>query len=422
MENQPTINIGMIGSVSNGKSSITEKLTGIKTQKYASEKERNITIKLGYANAKIYKCLECDPPDCYQSCQSEIYNLNCKFCDQKMILMKHISIVDNPGHSALMATMLNGSSVMDYSILVESAANSEIALQTKEHLIATNLVGLKNKIVCMNKMDLVKKDIGLEKIKKLQNYLQEIEVTKDSLIVPIVANYGINVDVLCQYICEHIPEPSRDIESSLKMIVVRSFNVNKQEINIEDLQGGVIGGTILRGKVMKNSYVTVYPGLVLPNEDSDKETKWTYTPITSKVISINSEKNNLEYAIPGGLIGIQLDIDPGLTVKDGLVGNIVTFFGENQAKLKVFETIFIEFILLDKTLNTNEIIMINCNSNNTKGKVIKIRKNKMEISLLENPMCLEIGDYITISQMTDKNMSIIGRGKVLDGISSFEKL
>ena len=80
MDNQPTINVGMIGSVSNGKSSITEKLTSIKTQKHSSEKERNITIKLGYANAKIFKCPKCPKPDCYQSAQSEIYEMDCKYC------------------------------------------------------------------------------------------------------------------------------------------------------------------------------------------------------------------------------------------------------------------------------------------------------------------------------------------------------
>ncbi len=419
MENQPTVNIGMIGSVSNGKSSITEKLTGIKTQKYASEKERNITIKLGYANAKIYKCPDCDPPDCYQSCQSEVFNLNCKYCDQKMELKKHISIVDNPGHAALMTTMLNGSSVMDYSILVESAANDKPASQTNEHLMATNLVGLQNKIVCMNKMDLVKKDTGITRIANLQKYLQSIEIAKDSPIVPIVANYGINIDVLCQYICELIPEPIRDLESSLKMIIVRSFNVNKQEIDIQDLQGGVIGGTILRGRINKETYVTIYPGYV--DKNTNDQPKWTYTPLKAKVLSINSEKNNLEFAIPGGLIGVQLDIDPGLTVKDGLVGNLVTFSDEKQADLKVFETIFVEFILIDKAkINESDTVIINCNSNNTKGKVIKMRKNKMEINLLENPLCLELGDYITISQLVDKNIMIVGRGKVLDGISSIK--
>jgi len=426
--NQPTINIGMIGSVSNGKSSITEKITGIKTQKYASEKERNITIKLGYANAKIYKCNTCPEPNCYQSCQSEIFSLNCKFCNENMTLVKHISIVDCPGHLALMATMLNGTSVMDCTILVESASNNGTASQTNEHLMATNLVNLPNKIVCMNKVDLTKKDIALTKIAALKTKLQEFEITKDSPVIPIAANYGINIDVLCQYICEYIPEPIRDLTAVLKMIVVRSFNVNKQEIDVNDLQGGVVGGTIIRGTLNKGITVTIYPGLIDKNSiNSSNSTKWTYTPLKAKVISINSEKNNLEFAIPGGLIGVQLDIDPGLTGKDGLVGNLITLTTNNQTNFKIYETIFVEFSLLDRenlleeTVKPNDDLIINCNSSNTKGKIIKIRKNKMEINLTENPLCLEIGDYITISKVFEKNMIIIGRGTVLDGIVSTEK-
>ena len=427
--NQPTINIGMIGSVSNGKSSITEKITGIKTQKYASEKERNITIKLGYANAKIYKCNTCPEPNCYQSCQSEIFSLNCKFCNENMTLVKHISIVDCPGHLALMATMLNGTSVMDCTILVESASNNGTASQTNEHLMATNLVNLPNKIVCMNKVDLTKKDIALTKIAALKTKLQEFEITKDSPVIPIAANYGINIDVLCQYICEYIPEPIRDLTAVLKMIVVRSFNVNKQEIDVNDLQGGVVGGTIIRGTLNKGITVTIYPGLIDKNSiNSSNSTKWTYTPLKAKVISINSEKNNLEFAIPGGLIGVQLDIDPGLTGKDGLVGNLITLTTNNQTNFKIYETIFVEFSLLDRenlleeTVKPNDDLIINCNSSNTKGKIIKIRKNKMEINLTENPLCLEIGDYITISKVFEKNMIIIGRGTVLDGILSTEKI
>jgi translation initiation factor 2 subunit 3 len=161
--------------------------------------------------------------------------------------------------------------------------------------------------------------------------------------------------------------------------------------------------------------------------NSSNSTKWTYTPLKAKVISINSEKNNLEFAIPGGLIGVQLDIDPGLTGKDGLVGNLITLTTNNQTNFKIYETIFVEFSLLDRenlleeTVKPNDDLIINCNSSNTKGKIIKIRKNKMEINLTENPLCLEIGDYITISKVFEKNMIIIGRGTVLDGIVSTEK-
>lgn len=417
MNDQPTVNVGMIGSVSNGKSSITEKLTGIKTQKYSSEKERNITIKLGYANAKIFQCPDCPKPQCYQSTQSEIYELNCKYCCSEMELKKHISIVDSPGHHSLMATMLNGAAVMDTTILVESVANDGLAFQTSEHLAATDLIDLPNKIVCMNKMDLVKKDVALEKIYALQNELKKYKITKNSPIVPVAANHGLNIDILCQYICETIEEPVRDINASLKMIVVRSFNINKPDTEIDKLQGGVVGGTVVKGKLKVGDYVTVCPGYITKSGDK----KWTYKPLTTKVLSINSEKNNLNSAIPGGLIGVQLDIDPGFAAKDGLVGQLVTVTS-NLENYRVYETLFMTFNLLDRLNSLNikkdDILIINCNSNNTKGKVVKIKGHKMEIDLLECPICLELGDYLTLSKIVDTNIVVIGRGQVLDGINS----
>jgi translation initiation factor 2 subunit 3 len=425
MDNQPTINIGMIGSVSNGKSSITEKLTSIKTQKHSSEKERNITIKLGYANAKIFKCPKCPKPDCYQSAQSEIMEMDCKYCCENMDLKKHISIIDSPGHHSLMATMLNGASVMDCTIMVESAANNGLAFQTNEHLAATDLIKLPNKIVCMNKLDLVKKDVAIEKIQQLQESLNKFKITKNSPIVPVAANYGINIDILCQYICELIPEPTRDIDTALKMIVVRSFNINKPDIPIKKLQGGVVGGTIVKGQLKIGDDVTVYPGYITHNiidpnseDKEEQEQRWSYKPLKTKVISINSEKNNLESAIPGGLIGVKLDIDPGFATKDGLVGQLVTT-SNNVDEFKVYETIFMRFNLLDRlnklNIKKNDVLIINCNANNTKGQVLKIKDHKMAIKLLENPICLELGDYLTLSKIVDKNIVIIGRGKVLNG-------
>ena len=80
---------------------------------------RNITIKLGYANAKLYRCPVCEAPDCYQAYGSEKEDkATCKHCNSEMFLMRHISFVDCPGHDALMATMLAGAAVMDSALLL----------------------------------------------------------------------------------------------------------------------------------------------------------------------------------------------------------------------------------------------------------------------------------------------------------------
>merc|ERR1712161_127344 len=69
---QATINVGTIGHVAHGKSTVVKAISGVQTVRFKNELERNITIKLGYANAKIYKCDNdsCPRPDCYRSCGS----------------------------------------------------------------------------------------------------------------------------------------------------------------------------------------------------------------------------------------------------------------------------------------------------------------------------------------------------------------
>ena len=70
---QATVNIGTIGHVAHGKSTVVKAISGVQTVRFKNELERNITIKLGYANAKIYKCDDesCPRPTCYRSFKSE---------------------------------------------------------------------------------------------------------------------------------------------------------------------------------------------------------------------------------------------------------------------------------------------------------------------------------------------------------------
>lgn len=118
---QATINIGTIGHVAHGKSTVVRAISGTNTIRTAAEKTRNITIKLGYANAKIYKCSQCEGARAYQSYSSnQADDTKCKHedCGGDMQLLRHVSFVDCPGHDLLMATMLTGASVMDAAFLL----------------------------------------------------------------------------------------------------------------------------------------------------------------------------------------------------------------------------------------------------------------------------------------------------------------
>ena len=344
MQYQPIINVGMIGHVANGKSSLVKCLTSKETQQFSKEKERNITIRLGYANTKIWLCNTCPSPQKYSSSASSIMIKNCTICSGSLELVAHISIVDCPGHNELTSTMLNGSSVMDYAILVEACNNTDIpAPQTSEHLIATRAANIPTCMIVMNKLDLVKKEVTKEKINKLCDYVKktisdstsETEMNKIPPIIPISASFNLNLDVVCQRLSQLTIPITRNPNDKFKMIVIRSFDVNKPGLDVTKLNGGVIGGTIMRGSLKIGDKINIYPGMtrsitdnVLKDDDKDdskKEIKsdFRFDPIIGEVLSIKSDMNELKYAIPGGLLGIQLTIDPAFTKNDNLSGSLV---------------------------------------------------------------------------------------------------
>ena len=408
MKYQPIINIGMIGHVSNGKSSIVKSLTGIATQKHSDEKEKNITIKLGYANVKIYKCSKCNEPECYQPGPSNTFEKNCSICTNEMDLVTHISIVDCPGHVAFMSTMISGATIMDTTILVESMSNEILpAPQTKEHINAITIGKVPISIICLNKFDLVKQKIGKNNISILEKAFENT-IAKDVPMIPMSATFHINRDVLCSYISK-IPMPVRDLTGDYKMIIVRSFNINRPGMKIDDLMGAVVGGSLLCGKVSVGDKIELLPGYCTENSEP-KVSKWKYKPLFATVISINSGINKLIEAIPGGLIGVQLDLDSALTANDGLIGHVLTKIGKGS---NVYENIIISYKMLDESVEImkNYKLQININACHRECQVEKVYKNENILKLkLEKPISINIGDSVTICYNGK-----FGLGKIIDG-------
>jgi len=415
MKNQPIINIGMIGHVADGKSTITKCLTGVKTQKHSDEQKRNITIKLGYANAKIGKCNSCE--DYYKSFSSDTKQLLCDLCNEEMTLVNHCSFVDSPGHHMLMQTMINGTSVMDYTILVESFENQTIpAPQTRDHLIITDRTNIPNAVVCMNKVDLVDLTTAKKAIENLKTFLKSTG-GKQSPLIPVSASFNINMDVLTKIIA-NLKVPERDISAPLKMFVIRSFNVNHPGIDIKNLKGGVLGGSIVSGKIKVGQKVKIFPGFIKKKSEMSNNTLWTYTPLNCTVRSINSEKTSLTEAICGGLIGVQLDIDPALTTDDKMVGQIVV--SEKLQNSDVYDAIevkvdFIPEFKKDDVLKKKDIVVISVNSNNVNGEIMRIKNDIYRIEL-DKPLYLDHSDKMTVSKKVADNINIMGIGTFVKGI------
>ena len=98
----------------------------------------------------------------------------------------------------------------------------------------------------------------------------------------------------------------------------RSFDVNKPGSEVEDLKGGVAGGSILKGVLKVGQEIEVRPGLV----SKDGNGKLTCQPIRSRIVSLFAEQNEMMFAVPGGLIGVGTKIDPTLCRADRMVGQV----------------------------------------------------------------------------------------------------
>lgn len=243
-------------------------------------------------------------------------------------------------------------------------------------------------------------------------------------IVPISAQLKYNIDAVNEYIVKKIPVPPRDFSADPRLIVIRSFDVNKPGTPITDLKGGVAGGSILQGVLKLGDEIEVRPGIVFKDEEGNMRVQ----PIFSRIVSLHAETNQLQYAIPGGLIGVGTLIDPTVCRSDRLVGQVLGGVGKLPA---IYTELEITYFLLRRLLGVktteenrkltkveklskNEHLMVNIGSTSTGGKVLQVRADMAKI-LLTVPCCTQIGEKIALSRRIDKHWRLIGWGKITRG-------
>jgi translation initiation factor 2 subunit 3 len=425
---QATINIGTIGHVAHGKSTVVKAISGVQTVRFKNELERNITIKLGYANAKIYKCEDehCPRPMCYKAYGSGKEDSPlCEvsgFENTRMKLLRHVSFVDCPGHDILMATMLNGAAIMDGALLLIAGNESCPQPQTSEHLAAVEIMRLKHIIILQNKIDLIQESVAINQHEAIQKFIQGT-IADGAPVVPISAQLKYNIDVVCEYITNKIPIPERNFVDPPNMIVIRSFDVNKPGAEVDEIKGGVAGGSILKGVLKVNQKIEVRPGIVVKDESGNIKC----TPIFSRIISLYAEQNELQFAVPGGLIGVGTTIDPTLTRADRLVGQVLGEIGELP---DVFVELEVNFFLLRRLLGVRtkgtekqgkvsklakgEVLMLNIGSMSTGARVLAV-KNDLAKLQLTSPVCTSKGEKMALSRRVEKHWRLIGWGQIQAG-------
>ncbi|OYT27754.1 MAG: translation initiation factor IF-2 subunit gamma [Candidatus Altiarchaeales archaeon ex4484_96] len=400
---QPEINIGLVGHVDHGKTTLTKALSGIWTDKHSEEIKRGVSIRLGYADCSFYKCPKCDEPECY--CVKKI----CPNCGIETKLLRKVSFVDSPGHETLMATMLSGAAIMDGAVLVIAANEECPQSQTAEHLMALEILGVKKIVIAQNKIDLVSKEEAKKNYEQIKSFIEDSSL-KQAVIIPIAAHYDINTDVLIKAIEQYIPTPERDMQKEPKMRIARSFDVNRPGTEPDLIKGGVVGGSLYQGRFRIGDEIELSPGVKKKN---------SYYPLKSEIVSLNAGNAILEEAGPGGLIAIGTKLDPALTKADNLSGNVMGYPGSVPAAR---DKINLEVSLLDKLIGSkdnikikplakSETLMLAAGSAVTVGVVQDPGKTQLSLKL---PICVEGGDRLALSRRFGARWRLIGYGTVFE--------
>ncbi len=400
---QPEVNIGMVGHVDHGKTTLTKAITGKWTDTHSEEMRRGITIKLGYADAAFYRCKDVEEPMCYVSDPSK--------CPGEAELLRVVSFVDAPGHETLMATMLSGAAIMNGALLVIAANQKCPQPQTKEHLMALDVIGVKNVVIVQNKIDLVDNQRAKENYQEIKEFVKGT-TAENAPIIPVSAHHDANIDVLIEAIEKHIPTPKLDPSKPPRMYIARSFDVNKPGTRPKDLMGGVIGGSVIQGSFKVGDEIEILPGLYVMEGN-----KVGWEPIHTEIVSLVAGNRQWDEIKPGGLVGIGTKLDPALTKNDGLIGRMA---GKPGTLPPVLDSITMEVHLLERVvgsweerkvekIKTNELLMLNIGTLATVGLVTSSRDDVVDIRL-KYPAVAETGQRIAIGRKIMNRWRLIGYG------------
>lgn len=388
VEGLPEANIGLVGHVDHGKTTLTEALSGKWTDEHSQELEKGITIRIGYADVTYYRDSE--------------GRLNVEKDGEEE---RTVSLVDAPGHETLMANVLSGAAIMDGAILLVAADEDCPRPQTREHLAALDIAGIENIIIAQNKIDLVDKDRVRENYRQIQEFV-EGTVAEDAPVIPISAQHDVNIDALLEAVDSEIPTPERDTEASPRMLLARSFDINRPGTDPTDIMGGVVGGSLVRGEIEVGDSIEMRPGI------KKSERKWE--PVVAEVESIMHGGEEVYRGTPGGLLAVETSLDPAKTKSDGLSGNVL---GKEGSLPETASEIEMEVELMDRVVGSEgkkdienirgkEPLMINSGTGKSAG-VVTQAGDTVRVDL-KVPICAEEGDRLAVSRQIGSRWRLIG--------------
>ncbi len=237
--NKPHVNIGTIGHVDHGKTTLTAAIT-------------NVLSKKGMAKAQKYDEIDGAPEE-----RERGITINTAHVEYETE-NRHYAHVDCPGHADYVKNMITGAAQMDGAILVVAATDGPMA-QTKEHILLAKQVGVPALVVALNKCDMVDDEEILELVElEVRELLSGYDFPGDD--IPVIRVSGLKalegdkeweakVDELMAAVDESIPEPEREVDKPFLMAVEDVFSITGR--------GTVATGRIERGKVKVGETVQI---------------------------------------------------------------------------------------------------------------------------------------------------------------------
>lgn len=334
------INIGLLGHVDSGKTSLAKKLSQIGStaafDKSKQSQERGITLDLGFSALVIPM-----PENLKNRSQAEELQL---------------TFVDCPGHASLLKTIIGGAQIIDFIILVIDVTKG-IQTQTAECLVIGEITCAKNLIVALNKIDLLeesKRKVLIDKMTRKLSLVLSTTSFSNAKIIPlsVLTGEGLNNFVMCLKEILYIPE--RDSSCPFLFAVDHCFQITGQ--------GTICTGTVLQGKIGVNDDLEI-PKL----------------KIIRKVKSMQMFRKSIKNALQGDRIGICLtqfnesQMERGILASPGYL---------NHAYVCVLKIKRIKYF--KHSLKTNSKLHISVGHETVMGKVLFFESNQEKPFSIDN--------------------------------------
>jgi translation initiation factor 2 subunit 3 len=277
--------------------------------------------------------------------------------------------------------------------------------------MALSIIGVDKVVIVQNKIDIVTEEQAKENLRQIREFVKG-SIAEKATIIPMSAHHEVNADILIMTVEQVIPSRKFDEAKPPRMFIARSFDVNQPGASPEKLVGGVVGGTLIQGKLKVGDEIAIVPG-----RQAGTGTKTEWVDLQTTVRSLHTGGHSRKEVRPGGLIAVGTNLDPFLTKSDSLVGRVL---GPPGTLPPVLSRISAEFHLLDRVvgtaedlkvddIKTGEPLMISVGTATTVGVVTSAREDHADMNL-KIPVAAEPGQRLAVSRRIGGKWRLIGYG------------